>query len=109
MFVREQWRQERSAFSPSRLMAGSSFSASRLRLPVSRHGELKRRPRLLIVPCTDLAAMGLDDRPTDRESHAQAGCLSGEESAEQLVCYCRIDAGAVVDHRHDRLAGFIPA
>src|SRR5207244_2157638 len=47
--------------------------------------------------------MRFDDRPADREPHAHAAGLRGEEGAEELIHRVRIDADAGVLHGHHHL------
>ena len=84
--------------------------ASHLRLRSSlrrprRQDELKRRPRPGIVGGGHPSAMGLDDRAADRQSHAHAARLGGEEGPEQTVRVLRVDAGSGVDDLDRHLIG----
>ena len=49
--------------------------------------------------------MGLDDRAADRQSHAHAARLGGEEGPEQTVRVLRVDAGSGVDDLDRHLIG----
>src|SRR5262249_11398749 len=52
------------------------------------------------------AAVRFDDRAADRQSHAHAAGLRGEEGLEYSVHTVRVDPGAAVLHRYEHLIGF---
>ena len=68
---------------------------------VCGNGELKRRAGIRIASSPQLSAVGFDDRPADRQTHAHAAGLGGEEGGEQPVEVRRVDPGAGVLDRHE--------
>src|SRR5216684_5525019 len=61
------------------------FAASSNRFSFGRQREIKRCAPSYISARPQTAAMRLDDRPTDREPHAGALRLRGEERLENAV------------------------
>ena len=57
-------------------------------------GEVEGRARSVVGRHPHLSAMGLDDRAADRQSHAHAVGLGGEEGREQAIEVLGIDADA---------------
>ena len=66
----------------------------------SAAGKVKRNvaPPDALLSATHAAAVSLDDRAADRQSHAHAGFLGGEEGLKQIWNDVVLEAGAGVGH-----------
>src|SRR5207248_5553273 len=69
-----------------------------------RQCKLKYCPPWLICTGPQPATVRLDDRPADRQTHAQAGRLGGIESLENAVRTCGVQAWARVSNGNEDLA-----
>src|SRR6202158_202296 len=70
-------------------------------LPAGRQRELKDRTAGLVRRRPQAAAMGLDDRTADRQSHTHAFALGGVESVEDVLEFRRVQPRAGVADGHE--------
>src|SRR6201991_2288729 len=63
-------------------------------------GGLKYHTASLIRPCPQPAAMGVDDRPANRQPHPCSAGLCGVEGIENAIELFRIDARPGIMHCH---------
>src|SRR5207253_8229548 len=73
-------------------------------VPLWRQCRLKYCPPRLICTGPQLAAVRLDDRPADRQTHAQSGGLGGVEGLENAVRTCEVQARARVPNGNEHAA-----
>jgi len=84
---------------------GAAIALGRLR---GGQGELKYRTARFICLCPQPAAMGLDDRSTNRQPHARAAGLRGIKCIEHALEMRRIDARPGIVHCHKDICMVLP-
>src|SRR5262249_45478611 len=80
-----------------------SFSAERLASAQGRDREMKGRAMLRVRRRPEPASVRLDDRTADRQAHAHAAALGGEECIEDLSHARLIETHARILHGHDHV------
>ena len=70
-------------------------------ISVIRQSELKYGAVRLVRPRPQPAAMGIDDRPADRQPHADAGGFCGVECLENALQMRRIDPRPGIANGHE--------
>src|SRR5262249_42071539 len=72
-------------------------------IPYRGQGEVERGAVARVRGGPEPPAVRFDDRAADREAHAHAARLGGEEGVEELIRFARVDADAGVPYAHHDL------